>query len=198
MIPIFVYLFNKKYLGEIQKNKIGESNPWSLLYWEYKPRGLLFSLYHLVFLIRRFLYAVVLVFMREVQFYQNSVLILIFVFACSYQIIFRPFRIPIYNLMMIINEWSLVLLSWMFYPFTDINISEDKAERLGWTILSIITMIIIMNMAVLWLLKIKSWCGDIKNARENHKKAKAQRLLLNTQKHLLRQRTNDSHSVRIE
>lgn len=63
---------------------------------------------------------------------------------------------------MSVNELSLVIMACMFYTYTDPNTPTQTARIVGWTVMYMITAIIIMNIIVLWTLKIKYWRKDIK------------------------------------
>ena len=161
--------FTKRNFSKIKTGKIGITSEWSVIFHEYKPRRMMFTLYQSIFMIRRLIYAMILVFMREYLFLQTSAIILLFTSLWAYQLIFRPFKVELYNVFMGINESAMVFLPWMFYPFTDVNVTESVSIRMGWAILGAIAVIIILNMGVLWIMKSIYWLRDMKKIKKHPK-----------------------------
>ena len=148
-------------LKKIQKEEIGESHPFSLLFIEYKSDHLMTLMYHVFFLIRRTCYAASIIFIRSNWFLQNSWVILWWITICAYQVIFRPYKSIIFNIVMWINEIFLVVITWGFYLFVDPNEDENLVNLSGWIILAIIVFLIWFNICLLWVIKIIGWTKSI-------------------------------------
>ena len=170
--PVAVYRFVKGSIAKVRAGAMGEEHCLSICYFEYKPRSLMFALYHVFFMARRFVYAGLIIFLEGRPFLQTSGLVLAFVSICVYQTLFRPFRNPVYNLFMAINEGSLVAMAWVFYLFVDPNENENIRSIAGWSILGIITFIVFLNLAALWSIKIKYWKTNLSNYLKSRKQRK--------------------------
>lgn len=132
-------------------------DPFAIMYYEYKSTHLWYLHYHWFFMIRRLWYAWVIVFLKSDSLLQNCGWVLCMFTIFSYQAIFRPYRTQIYNVIMLINETWLVVITVMFYAYVKPNPDTTQSESIGWAIIIIIISDVILNMVVLWYLKIRGW-----------------------------------------
>ena len=108
-------------------------------------------------MLRRFWYAAVIIFAGSNIFIQNSCVIICWVAIWSYQIVFRPYKSILFNIFMWLNESLLVVITWGFYIFVDPNENESLVSIAGWIILGIIMFLVIINIGLLWTVKIIAW-----------------------------------------
>jgi hypothetical protein len=133
---------------------------------------MLFLQYHTFFLIRRLAYAGVIIWFKNIPFYQNWGCVIWFISIFSYQIIFKSFRRDVYNVIMTINETTLVVISWLFYFYVSIDTDTQKIATIGWVILFMIVAVVVLNIWVLWTLKIVSWSKNIKSLIQSYRGSK--------------------------
>ena len=92
----------------------------------------------------------------------------------AYQIVMNPFLDKAINVLMNINEISFVVIGIFFFNFGEPNSNYDQLNILGWTVIAIILFVIIVNLIVLWIIKIlkirqdfKEWWHAFKNKQSD-------------------------------
>lgn len=160
---VLVYSYISRNFAKISQGKLDDSNPFCILFYEYKSKHMVYSQYCTFFLLRRLGYSATLIFLRHWPFVQNSSYIVLAMCIFSYQLIFRPYKNTAYNWVMVLNELFLVAFGWMFYCFVDLNTNTAFTELMGWIWVLMVVVLVLFNLTTLWVIKISHISKTIKS-----------------------------------
>ena len=123
------------------------------MFGEYKTENLPQALFNTYFMIRRALYAGIIVFLDAYPIMQAFAFMIICIPILAYHLVMNPYLDKVNNVLMNINESSFIVVGVFFYFFAEPESNEDRALVLGWCVIGIITAVILLNVVVLWVLK---------------------------------------------
>ena len=127
--------------------------------------------YNTIFLIRRLLYAIVLVFLSNWPIVQCISIGIIFIPVAAYHVILRPYSSKGINIMMCLNELTLVICAGSFFFF--IKPAESRNPSIvGWLVLFLIAFVMLLNFTYIWIEAIINVYLTCKNKLKKKKKDK--------------------------
>jgi len=122
---------------------------WAL-YGDYKPKGKRFLFYPWLLVIRKLIFAIFIVALKDKPLIQTILLILLFIPYLLYMIIIRPYRWVYVNLMMILNEFTILAVTCLFLIFHTAN-QKAWTRYIGWGIMIAIFLNVILNLIIIWI-----------------------------------------------
>ena len=164
-VPIYVFVKWHKL------NKKNEHENFYCLFAEYK-KNRISALFNFFFFLRRFLFAIILLFFRKIMMVGCALNLLINIGWLFYLIIVWPYNLILLNIVMIVNEILIMILSILFFLFVigiDLNFLSDVV---GWIMFSLTISLIVFNLLVILILKIIEIKEKISNLYEKYKKKK--------------------------
>jgi len=67
----------------------------------------------------------------------------------------NPYIDTINNVLMNINEAMLIVIGVFFFIFAEPDTNDNRLLILGWCVIGVIVLVMVMNILVIWTLKIK-------------------------------------------
>jgi cysteine-rich repeat protein len=132
------------------------------MYGQYKVKNLPQALFNSFFICRRLLYACIIIFLPDFPIFQAFSYAIICLPILAYHLVMNPFILIINNIMMNINEITLTICGVFFFIFSKPEQNADKSELLGWVVIGLIMGVVMLNIFVLWWLKLSMTIKDIK------------------------------------
>ena len=173
LIPFifFLWLTNKR---KILEQESGFMKSSYCLFFEYKPKQLMCKLFSLIFLLRRWVYMLGIIFLREHPLPQVVLLITIVLLQVGYQLIWRPFKVRANNLMMTVNEVFLLVCACIFFKFLESPIEMTTHQVLGYTVISLIVLMMVLTLLYIWISRLLEifWTIRSKIRNRGQKKSK--------------------------
>ena len=120
----------------------------------YKIENMPQILFNTFFMLRRTLYACIIIFMVDYPMMQAFSFMVICLPILAYHLVMNPYIEKVNNYLMNINEIALVVIGMFFFKFAEPETDQNKQLLLGWIVIGIIFSIILLNIIVLWTLKI--------------------------------------------
>ena len=108
------------------------------MFGEYKTKNIPQALFNSFFMLRRLLYACIIIFLEKYPMMQAFTFTWICLPILAYQIVMNPYLDKIINIVMNINEISFVVIGIFFFNFGEPNNNADELNILGWAVISII------------------------------------------------------------
>jgi hypothetical protein len=102
------------------------------MFGEYKTQNLPQALFNTYFMIRRALYACIIIFLSEYPEMQAFGFMIICIPILAYHLVMNPYLDLLTNVMMNINESSFIVVGAFFYVFAEPDPDADRALLLGW------------------------------------------------------------------
>jgi cysteine-rich repeat protein len=137
-----------------QKDKIDIDEVESM-FGQYRTKYFPQAMFNTYFMTRRVLYACIIVFLPSYPILQAFSFMVICLPMLAFHLIMNPYHETINNAIMNINEFSLISWGIFFFMFAEPDTNADRLLLLGWAVIGIIIWVILMNILVLWFLKIK-------------------------------------------
>ena len=128
-------LKNFKHFRDKERVDIPE---YESMFGEYKTKNIPQALFNSFFMLRRLLYACIIIFLEKYPMMQAFTFTWICLPILAYQIVMNPYLDKIINIVMNINEISFVVIGIFFFNFGEPNNNADELNILGWTVISII------------------------------------------------------------
>ena len=125
------------------------------MFGEYKTDNLPCVLFNSYFMIRRLLYAWIIVFLPSSPILQVFWFIMICIPIFCLHVVMKPYLSQLNNVMMIINELNLIILGSVFYAFVEPKKDQKITDLLGMICIILVVSNILLNMIVLFILKFK-------------------------------------------
>jgi hypothetical protein len=144
-----------------EKDKIDIDEVESM-FGQYKTKYFPQAMFNTYFMTRRVLYACIIVFLASYPILQAFSFMVICLPILAFHLVMNPYHETIINAMMNINETSLVAWGVFFFMFAEPDTNINRLLLLGWTVIGIILAVILMNILVLWFLKIKMTMQNIR------------------------------------
>ena len=121
----------------------------------YKTDTLPTMLFNSYFMMRRIAYACIIVFMKDFPLMQAFSFVMICIPIFSLNVVMKPYLQQIENVIMIINEATLLVVGSAFFFFSEPSEDQDLMKKLGFMIIGLLILVITFNILVLMILKIK-------------------------------------------
>ena len=102
------------------------------MFGEYKTTNLPQAMFNTYFMMRRTLYAVIIVFLGAYPVMQAFTFMIICIPILAYHLVMNPYLDTVNNVVMNINESSIMICGVFFYFFSDPEIDQDILKLLGW------------------------------------------------------------------
>jgi hypothetical protein len=106
-------------------------------------------MYNVLYMLRRLLFAVIAVVFEKSPVLQVQILIFHCILMIMYNILVKPFEEPKMNRLEIFNEVCILAAAYHLFLFTDYIESPEFRYMIGWSIISITTFNIVVNMLVM-------------------------------------------------
>ena len=143
---------------------------------EYKNENLPQVMFNTYFMLRRMLYAFIIVFLSEYPTSQAFCFMIICLPILAYHLVMNPYKETVINVMMNINESMLVTIGVFFFIFAEPDTNTDRVMLLGWAVIGLVILVMIFNVLVLWIQKIILIVSDCKKNRRQKKMLKVTKL----------------------
>ena len=117
---------------------------------EFKQKSKVTVLHNLVFTARRLGYAIILVFLGGHPLAQAIIFVFLTLPNLGYLIVFRPYILRSHNILMTINESSLVACAFGFFFFTSPS-SSQQPIIVGWVLVGMIVLLCIFNFLYIYI-----------------------------------------------
>jgi hypothetical protein len=145
------------------------------MFGQYKTSNIPQAMFNTFFMLRRSLYALSIVFLPAFPMTQAFWFMVICLPILAYHLVMNPYIDAINNILMNINEISLIAWGWFFFIFAEPDSDTQRIEILGWTVIGIIVSVILLNVVVLWALKVLLIKRDIAEFIEKTRKTNLDR-----------------------
>jgi cysteine-rich repeat protein len=145
------------------------------MYGQYKIENLPQALFNSFFMFRRLLYVLIIIFLPDFPVFQAFSYTLICIPILAYHLVMNPFISKLENIMMDINEITLTIWGAFFFAFSEPIEDARMSELFGWCIIGLILAVVMMNILVLWYMKISMIRKDILEYFSSMRKKKALR-----------------------
>ena len=132
-------------------------------------------MYNFIFVMRRLLYAIVVIFFGRWRLMQCICLVFLTVPIAFYHIIFRPFKDWKMNLMMSINEMVLIANAVCFFIYL-VPRNELWSDIVAWVLLALIFLDIVANIVFVFALKIVNFIILLINLQKKLKEKRKEKL----------------------
>ena len=132
------------------------------MFGEYRTKYLPQMMFNSYFMMRRIAYSAILVFGDKYPIMQAFAFSIICAPVLAYQIVMHPYLSNVVNAMMIINESLLIVLGAFLFIFAEPNNDSNRQEILGWAAIGVIVLTIVINIIIIWILKIGLIIGEIR------------------------------------
>jgi len=109
-----------------------------------------------VFLVKRLILAVCVVFLKEMPFLQIQVVVFMLSLDLIYTGQVQPFASKFLNRMEMINNVFILLCSYYLFLFTEFVPSPEAKFNLGWSLVAVYWICIVFNTAVLVFIAIRN------------------------------------------
>ena len=133
---------------------------WSM-YGEFRVGSKMTLFYNFYFVLRRFMYAVLIVFLQKYPLCQAIGMVLLTLPLVLYHLILKPFKEMKLNFLMAFNESLLAINSMGFFLFKSPN-NPGVTSILGWILCGLIVLNIFLNFLYMWILKVRDICRGTK------------------------------------
>ena len=120
----------------------------------YKIENMPQILFNTFFMLRRTLYACIIIFMVDYPIMQAFFFMVICLPILAYHLVMNPYIEKVNNCLMDINEGALVVIGVFFFKFAEPETDQNLQLLLGWIVIGIIFSLIFLNIIILWTLKI--------------------------------------------
>lgn len=122
-----------------------------------------------VFLLRRFLFAAILVNWSQQNYFQIQTII----FKCSLVMIFtgymRPFETRMANTVELINDAAIVVCSYFLIIFSSLVADTETRYMSGWPIIILICSLILLNLGIITVQAVKQLIRSIRLRCRRHR-----------------------------
>lgn len=145
----------KNYLKYKGKNKVDVPECESM-FGSYKTQHMPQALFNNYFMLRRLLYACIIVFLVDFPMMQAFGFMVICVPILAYHLVMSPYIEQTNNVLMNVNEVVLITIGCFFYYFAEPNSNESELELLGWIVVGIIMSMFLLNIVVIWVCEIRT------------------------------------------
>jgi len=146
VVPVSLFLRIKRDYKNFKIKEVREK--YSVIAEGLKYQQLSQVLYNLFFLMRRNFTVFVLVYLGERQFFQVSLFIVASIFNLSYLVGKKPFINPKQNKIEIMNEASILLVSYVMFQFINPAMDFDLRELFGTIFISIVLGNVLINLSL--------------------------------------------------
>ena len=137
------------------RNKVKVDIPeYESLFGEYKTQNMPQFLFNTYFMLRRLLYACIIIFLVDFPQLQAFFFLIICLPVLAYHLVMNPYRTVPTNFIMNLNELSFVVIGSIFFAFIEPTSDSQRKNILGWIVIAIILSVTMINISVIWVLKI--------------------------------------------
>ena len=129
---------------ELQSRRV--KSIYGFLYENNKTDCKINAVYNIIFITRRFLTVIVIVFLREFSYFQLLILIIFSLLNLIYLVVMKPMLTKSENKIEIIDEICIYLIVITMSVLLNIAISEELKNLLGWVLINIMILNIVGNL----------------------------------------------------
>ena len=122
------------------------------------------------FLLKRSLYALFLVLLRDSAFEQLFIIIAVFVIYYGMQLVIQPFETKVDEYIGNIMEIFLLIIFFLLAAFLDKGMSEGSRTKLGLAIIILILLSLIMCIILNIIISVRAYCLKSKNKGKEENK----------------------------
>lgn len=123
------------------------------MFGQYKTKTLPQAMFNTYFMLRRMLYAAIIVLLVDYPIFQVFSYMVVFCPVLAYHVTMHPYLSFVENILMDINEATFLVIGVFFFIFAEPTTNQGRLNTLGWTVIGIIIALICLNFLVLWILK---------------------------------------------
>ena len=172
MFQIWTCVFVHKNFKKIKESGVDAFESVSVMIEDYRTTKWALQ-FNSIFFARRTAYALIIVFWYGYPLIQTILFLVSWFGVFVYHLLVRPYRIKVLNIMMIYNEFTVVILWCTFFLFWNPISDSDKSTKLGWMWIGIVTAVLLANLGYLTYFQIKTFISIIKkmftrNYSNNH------------------------------
>ncbi|CAI2383509.1 unnamed protein product [Moneuplotes crassus] len=135
-----------------------------LLFVDFKKQKAKQLLYFGFFMVRRILFAFVIVCMKEDPKKQLILCMLMFIWQLYYCVSEKPYVAKINNVLNVYNECILVLFTCLLYLFTETS-DSNAITQIGWACIGVIVVFFLVNWLIIFPSLIYSTCKSCKKKK---------------------------------
>ena len=144
------------------KGKKYDISEYESMFGDYKTENLPQFLFNSFFMLRRMLFACIIIFLENYPPFQAFAFMIIWVPFLAYHYVMNPYKSIVNNVIMNINETWFIFIGIFFYLFAEPNSDTEAVLTQGWWCIGILLGMIITNLTLIWIIKIKLTWKQIK------------------------------------
>ena len=105
-------------------------------------------MFHFIFCIRRFIFALEIAFLFQNLSFQVMLMLFMSSLNVAYLVFYLPFRENLMNFLEVFNEYTIVICLYMCFTFTDF-VSDPRMKHIcGWVLIGTVLFNISLNILV--------------------------------------------------
>ena len=156
LIWYFLWAINigcKNYKSFRNKEKV-DIPEYESLFGEYRTQNMPQFLFNTFFMSRRMLYACIIIFLIDYPQAQAFLFLVICSPVLAFHLVMNPYIALSSNIIMNINEFTFAIIGYIFFAFVEPPNNTSIHNILGWIVIAIILSITMLNVIVIWIVKI--------------------------------------------
>ena len=109
----------------------------------------------LAFLLRRLVFAAIIVFMFHMPFFATMILLVLNFGLLAYAVVERQWEDALTNQQHIVNETVFYVCLVLLVLFCDVSVDRDSHQLLGWVLIGLIMALILYNLLVIGFVTVR-------------------------------------------